>query len=156
MFQAIGSVDLSWVKAHAGIPGSELADQYAKIATTDGQELNIPAPHKLSRQEGLTNHKLVCVSDETDKSRLPTDNNSIIIEINSLYPIPSMLISNVFWNESIPDTCDTNTRNFLHTACFEPCGFYCVIRAQCVSSCPMVDWLQLPPSTKEKMRSWNF
>ncbi|GBM36949.1 hypothetical protein AVEN_153902-1 [Araneus ventricosus] len=45
MFQAIGSIGLSWVKAHAGIPGNELADQYAKIATTDGQELNIPAPY---------------------------------------------------------------------------------------------------------------
>ncbi|GBM19725.1 hypothetical protein AVEN_85-1, partial [Araneus ventricosus] len=36
---------LVWVKAQAGIPGNELADQYAKIATTDGQELNIPAPY---------------------------------------------------------------------------------------------------------------
>ncbi|GBN54517.1 hypothetical protein AVEN_116275-1, partial [Araneus ventricosus] len=33
------------VKAQAGIPGNELADQYAKIATTDGQELNISAPY---------------------------------------------------------------------------------------------------------------
>ncbi|GBN57425.1 hypothetical protein AVEN_10584-1 [Araneus ventricosus] len=45
MFQAIGSGVLSWVKADAGIPSNELADQYAKIATTDGQELNIPAPY---------------------------------------------------------------------------------------------------------------
>ncbi|GBM50219.1 hypothetical protein AVEN_134790-1 [Araneus ventricosus] len=45
MFQAIGSVGFSWMKAHAGIPGNELADQFAKIATTDGQELNIPAPY---------------------------------------------------------------------------------------------------------------
>ncbi|GBN06418.1 hypothetical protein AVEN_78117-1 [Araneus ventricosus] len=45
MFQTIGSVGLSWVKAHAGITGNELADQYAKLATTDGQELNIPAPY---------------------------------------------------------------------------------------------------------------
>ncbi|GBN68879.1 hypothetical protein AVEN_109278-1 [Araneus ventricosus] len=45
MFQAIGLVGLSWVKAHAGIPGNELADQYAKIATIDGQEMNVPAPY---------------------------------------------------------------------------------------------------------------
>ncbi|GBN21860.1 hypothetical protein AVEN_51790-1 [Araneus ventricosus] len=45
MLQAIGSVGLSWVKAHAGIPGNELADQYVKIATTNGEELNIPAPY---------------------------------------------------------------------------------------------------------------
>ncbi|GBM32168.1 hypothetical protein AVEN_136720-1 [Araneus ventricosus] len=41
MFRAIGSVGLFWVKAQAGIPGNELADQYSKIGTTDGQELNV-------------------------------------------------------------------------------------------------------------------
>ncbi|GBM78301.1 hypothetical protein AVEN_139720-1 [Araneus ventricosus] len=37
MFCALGSVDLSW--AHARIPGNELADQYAKAAILDGEEL---------------------------------------------------------------------------------------------------------------------
>ncbi|GBN21114.1 hypothetical protein AVEN_49214-1 [Araneus ventricosus] len=45
MFQAIGSVGLSWVKADDRIPGNELADQYARIATTDGQGQNIPAAY---------------------------------------------------------------------------------------------------------------
>ncbi|GBM94359.1 hypothetical protein AVEN_6661-1 [Araneus ventricosus] len=31
----LGSVGLSWVKAHAGIPGNELADQFAKLAITE-------------------------------------------------------------------------------------------------------------------------
>ncbi|GBM89866.1 hypothetical protein AVEN_111816-1 [Araneus ventricosus] len=51
MFQAIGSVGLSWVKAHAGIPGNDLADQNAKIAITDGQELNIPTPYTNVRRK---------------------------------------------------------------------------------------------------------
>ncbi|GBO39149.1 Putative protein in type-1 retrotransposable element R1DM [Araneus ventricosus] len=37
-------VGLSWVKAHAGIPGNEWADQQAKQAISSGEELNIPAP----------------------------------------------------------------------------------------------------------------
>ncbi|GBN69250.1 hypothetical protein AVEN_125603-1, partial [Araneus ventricosus] len=51
MFQAIGSVALSWVKAQAGIPGNELTDQYAKIATTDGQELNVSSPYSYLKRK---------------------------------------------------------------------------------------------------------
>ncbi|GBM44378.1 hypothetical protein AVEN_147387-1 [Araneus ventricosus] len=45
MFQAFGSVGLSWVKAHAGIPGNELADHYAKTAICEGEDLFVPAPY---------------------------------------------------------------------------------------------------------------
>ncbi|GBN58465.1 hypothetical protein AVEN_187343-1 [Araneus ventricosus] len=45
MFRAIGSVGLSWVKAHADIPGNKLADQFAKAATTKGESLLLPAPY---------------------------------------------------------------------------------------------------------------
>ncbi|GBO05511.1 hypothetical protein AVEN_143510-1 [Araneus ventricosus] len=48
---------LVWVKAHARIPGNELADQYAKIATTDGQELNIPAPYTYVKRK-IKNYNL--------------------------------------------------------------------------------------------------
>ncbi|GBM68105.1 hypothetical protein AVEN_27844-1 [Araneus ventricosus] len=37
-------VGLSWVKAHVGIEGNELADQQAKLATTTGVDTIIPAP----------------------------------------------------------------------------------------------------------------
>ncbi|GBL78548.1 hypothetical protein AVEN_62167-1 [Araneus ventricosus] len=45
MFNAVGSVGLSWVKAHAGIPGNELADQYAKDSAVNGNFLSMPAPY---------------------------------------------------------------------------------------------------------------
>ncbi|GBN75906.1 hypothetical protein AVEN_256659-1 [Araneus ventricosus] len=41
---ANNQVGLSWVKAHVGIEGNELADQFAKQAISTGEELDIPAP----------------------------------------------------------------------------------------------------------------
>ncbi|GBL82159.1 hypothetical protein AVEN_252355-1 [Araneus ventricosus] len=38
-------VGLSWVKVHVGIPGNELADRFAKQASTDGEIMNIPFPY---------------------------------------------------------------------------------------------------------------
>ncbi|GBM64551.1 hypothetical protein AVEN_232730-1 [Araneus ventricosus] len=40
-----GSVGLTWVKAHAGDPGNELTDRHAKLATAEGEKLEIPAPY---------------------------------------------------------------------------------------------------------------
>ncbi|GBM75963.1 hypothetical protein AVEN_230493-1 [Araneus ventricosus] len=50
VFRALGSVGLSWVKAHAGIPGNELADQFAKSAITEGNFLDIPAPYSFLKK----------------------------------------------------------------------------------------------------------
>ncbi|GBM62008.1 hypothetical protein AVEN_199311-1 [Araneus ventricosus] len=38
-------VGLTRVKAQAGIPGNELADQFAKLATTNGELMNLPLPY---------------------------------------------------------------------------------------------------------------
>ncbi|GBO19314.1 hypothetical protein AVEN_65725-1 [Araneus ventricosus] len=38
-------VGLSWVKAHVGIPGNELADHQVKLAITSGGKFVIPAPY---------------------------------------------------------------------------------------------------------------
>ncbi|GBM10969.1 hypothetical protein AVEN_171447-1 [Araneus ventricosus] len=40
-----GSVGLTWVKAHAGDPGNELADHHAKLATAEGEKLEIATPY---------------------------------------------------------------------------------------------------------------
>ncbi|GBN74551.1 hypothetical protein AVEN_207292-1 [Araneus ventricosus] len=50
MFQALGSVGLSWLKAHAGIPGNELADHYAKTAILEGEELSVSAPYSFFKK----------------------------------------------------------------------------------------------------------
>ncbi|GBM27861.1 hypothetical protein AVEN_66411-1 [Araneus ventricosus] len=50
-------VGLSWVKAHVGIPGNELADQQAKLAVTSGEKFVIPAPY--SHFKGLLKNYIV-------------------------------------------------------------------------------------------------
>ncbi|GBM81784.1 hypothetical protein AVEN_106606-1 [Araneus ventricosus] len=50
VFCALGSVGLSWVKVQAGIPGNELADQFAKAAIVDGEELLIPAHYSFLKK----------------------------------------------------------------------------------------------------------
>ncbi|GBO35990.1 hypothetical protein AVEN_48096-1 [Araneus ventricosus] len=43
-YLAGNSVGLTWVKAHVGDPGNELADHHAKLATTDGENMNVQTP----------------------------------------------------------------------------------------------------------------
>ncbi|GBL90857.1 hypothetical protein AVEN_27972-1 [Araneus ventricosus] len=38
-------VGFTWVKSHAGIPGNELTDQFAKLATTNVELMNLPLPY---------------------------------------------------------------------------------------------------------------
>ncbi|GBN92373.1 Putative protein in type-1 retrotransposable element R1DM [Araneus ventricosus] len=57
IYSAIELVGLSWVKAHAGIEGNELADQNAKQAILSGVELDIPAPRSFLKRK-LKSHIL--------------------------------------------------------------------------------------------------
>ncbi|GBM88248.1 hypothetical protein AVEN_207936-1 [Araneus ventricosus] len=57
IFKAKNMVGLSWVKAHVGIPGNELADQQAKLAITSGEKFVIPAPY--SHLKGLLKNYIV-------------------------------------------------------------------------------------------------
>ncbi|GBM30253.1 hypothetical protein AVEN_26162-1 [Araneus ventricosus] len=50
MLRASGSVGLSWLKAHAGNPGKELAEQHAKLATKAGENLDVPAPYSFLKR----------------------------------------------------------------------------------------------------------
>ncbi|GBL87575.1 hypothetical protein AVEN_165182-1 [Araneus ventricosus] len=50
LFQLKHLVGLSWVKAHIGIQGNELADQQAKLATTTGVDKDIPAPRSFIKR----------------------------------------------------------------------------------------------------------
>ncbi|GBN09324.1 hypothetical protein AVEN_88038-1 [Araneus ventricosus] len=45
LYNAKDLVILVWVKAHAGNPGNELADHFAKIASSCGADMSIPAPY---------------------------------------------------------------------------------------------------------------
>ncbi|GBN08394.1 hypothetical protein AVEN_84222-1 [Araneus ventricosus] len=38
-------VSLVWVKAHGGNPGNKLADHFAKISSSCGADMSIPAPY---------------------------------------------------------------------------------------------------------------
>ncbi|GBM22704.1 hypothetical protein AVEN_81465-1 [Araneus ventricosus] len=42
---AEGLVGLAWVKAHVGISGNELADHFAKLASVEGEGMDIPFPY---------------------------------------------------------------------------------------------------------------
>ncbi|GBN08339.1 hypothetical protein AVEN_3937-1 [Araneus ventricosus] len=44
IYLAGNSVGLNWVEAHVGDPGNELADHHAKLATTDGENMNVQTP----------------------------------------------------------------------------------------------------------------
>ncbi|GBN81654.1 hypothetical protein AVEN_162033-1 [Araneus ventricosus] len=44
-YLAEGSVGLTWDKAHTGDPGNELADHHAKLATDEGEKLEIPTQY---------------------------------------------------------------------------------------------------------------
>ncbi|GBN28302.1 hypothetical protein AVEN_81410-1 [Araneus ventricosus] len=58
-----GSVRLTWVKAHAGDPGNELADHHAKLATAEGEKLGIPTPY--SRVKFIIEKNLLSYWQET-------------------------------------------------------------------------------------------
>ncbi|GBM98623.1 hypothetical protein AVEN_118818-1, partial [Araneus ventricosus] len=57
IYKAKNMVGLSWVKAHVGIPGNELADQQTKLAITSGEKFVIPAPY--SHLKGLLKNYIV-------------------------------------------------------------------------------------------------
>ncbi|GBO27721.1 hypothetical protein AVEN_177968-1, partial [Araneus ventricosus] len=48
-------VGLTWVKSHAAIPGDELADQFAKLETTNGELMNLPVPYSYLKLQSKRN-----------------------------------------------------------------------------------------------------
>ncbi|GBM71994.1 hypothetical protein AVEN_167730-1 [Araneus ventricosus] len=72
-------VGLSWEKAHAGIPGNELADQQSKLVVTSEQNLEIPAPYSFLER------KLKMEAANSDKGTwLQVSSSSSINFINSI------------------------------------------------------------------------
>ncbi|GBM88180.1 hypothetical protein AVEN_198846-1 [Araneus ventricosus] len=45
LYNVKGLVSLVWVKAHASNPGNELPDHFAKISSSGGADMSIPAPY---------------------------------------------------------------------------------------------------------------
>ncbi|GBM31704.1 hypothetical protein AVEN_45628-1 [Araneus ventricosus] len=45
-----GLVNLTWVRAHPGNPGNELADYFVKIPTDCGEILRVPAPYSFLKK----------------------------------------------------------------------------------------------------------
>ncbi|GBM56329.1 hypothetical protein AVEN_60311-1 [Araneus ventricosus] len=68
IFNAKDLVDLSWEKAHADIPGNELADQQSKLATTSRQNLEIPAPYSFLELEAANSAKGVWLQVSSSSS----------------------------------------------------------------------------------------
>ncbi|GBM11952.1 hypothetical protein AVEN_209644-1 [Araneus ventricosus] len=55
LVRANGLVNLTWVRAHAGNSGNELADHFAKIATDCGEILRVPAPYSFIKKHCFEN-----------------------------------------------------------------------------------------------------
>ncbi|GBN45824.1 hypothetical protein AVEN_117686-1 [Araneus ventricosus] len=50
-YNAKDLVSLVWVQAHAGNPSNELADHFAKTASSCGVEMSLPAPYSYAKNQ---------------------------------------------------------------------------------------------------------
>ncbi|GBM93191.1 hypothetical protein AVEN_93748-1 [Araneus ventricosus] len=92
LYNAKDLVSLVWVKAHACNPGNELADQFAKIASSCGADMSIPAPYSYVKRvckEFLMNESNSYWKNSTTGKRtkeiLPSANQDLLI--NNKYVI---------------------------------------------------------------------